>query len=458
MDNKTVDVTRLIDDKPISRFQLGVFLLCAMVVFLDGIDYQIIGLAAPLLIGELGIARSSLGLVFSAGTLGAAIGALSCGLIADRFGRKRVLIATTMLFGLATVATASATGLSSLALVRFVTGLGLGGAVPCLVALTSEYAPKARRATIVSLLWAAFPLGATIGGFVNAYLIHQHGWRTLFYVWGLAPVLAGVVLIVCLPESVRFLLARGARQQAVAAIVARITGQRSEGSTFVTTDEHLAGMPIKHLFKDGRAMGTLPLWAAMFVVLGSLMVITAWTPTLITPHGFTPADAAMIIGINSMGSFIGTCSAGWLIERIGVARCVIPAFIGSAIGVIFFGNAVASFEGLAMCSFAVGICLGISSSSGIALSVLVYPTAVRSSGIGLAMAMGRFGAVFAPLAVGLMVSRNASVGDVFFAVSMALLLAVPCIWLLAVYSKRRALLAPQEAPTVALVAGHESAV
>ena len=154
------NITAHINNSPLSSFQIRVFLICALVIFLDGIDYQIIGIVAPLVIKEFGVERSVLGGVFAAAALGAAIGSVLCGSIADRIGRKLTLIGAVTLLGVATAATALAHDVSTLMAIRFITGLGLGGAVPCCVALTSEYAPVRRRAAIVSLLWSAFPLGA----------------------------------------------------------------------------------------------------------------------------------------------------------------------------------------------------------------------------------------------------------------------------------------------------------
>lgn len=438
LDAQYVDVTKLIDERPVSRFQIRVFLLCSIVVFLDGIDYQIIGLAAPLLARDLGIALAAFGIVFSAGMLGGVIGGLTCGLIADRFGRKRTLVATTLLFGCATALTTLSTDLTQLSIARFATGLGLGGAVPCFLALASEYAPKRRRATIVSLLWGVFPLGGMVGGLINSYLIRNYDWHQLFWVWGVAPVFAAIMLAIWLPESVRFLMTRGSgSSQSIRLIVQKISGVAQHAQTYFATEETLSGIPLRHLFSQGRTLCTLPLWIAFFVVFGSLTVLTVWTPILIMPHGFGPADAALIVAINGSGSLLGTSSAGRLVERFGVARLLLPAFMISAITVVYYGTvAVGSFSGLAIASFAAGLFLGLSTSSSLALSAVVYPTAIRSTGIGWAMGMGRFGAVVGPLAVGVMVAMHATVGQVFIAVGAALLLATPCIVVLDRFSSR----------------------
>jgi MFS transporter, AAHS family, 4-hydroxybenzoate transporter len=180
----TLDVTKLIDDRGVSRFQIGVVLLCSLVAILDGADTTSIAIAASAIAGVLNLPMSAFGLVFAAGTLGAMLGAMTFGPLADRFGRKRVLIVATVLFGVFTFLIAQADNYSTLILYRILAGLGLGGATPCFLALVSEYVPRQVRGTLVSVLWAAFPLGIMLGGFVNSYLVAAFGWQMIFYVGG----------------------------------------------------------------------------------------------------------------------------------------------------------------------------------------------------------------------------------------------------------------------------------
>jgi len=450
---QTINVTELIDKSRISAFQMLVFSLCGVVILLDGIDYQLIGIVAPKLVQEADIARSALGWVFAAGPLGAAVGGLTCGLLADRFGRQKMLVATTLLFGGASLATSFISGLEPLLLLRFITGLGLGGAVPCCVALTSEYAPARRRATIVSLLWAAFPLGGMTGGFVNAYLIRVLDWSRLFEIWGVVPMCVAVVLLVFLPESARFLVVRQAARDQVRRIVGRIDSAHANATTFVATEEVLEGVPLKHLFQSGRWTGTIPLWFAMFIVLGALTVLAAWTPALLTPLGFTNSDAALVIAVHGFGSFVGTVCAGRLMELFGVRRVVIPTFILAGLSVFAYGWAGSrGFDVLAVASVLTGIFLGLGSSSVIALTALAYPTAIRSTGIGWAIAAGRFGSVIGPVCVGLMVGSGLGMAEVFGTLGAILLLALPFIWLLSLYIARQRVLfdASPLDPTLAL--------
>ena len=199
--SSALDVTKLIDDGGLSRFQMAVVLLCGLVAILDGADTTSIAIAASTIAGLLNFPMSAFGVVFAAGTLGAMLGAMTFGPLADRFGRKRLLIVATVLFAIFTFLIAHATSYSTLVLYRFLAGLGLGGATPCFLALVSEYVPQRIRGTVVSVLWAAFPLGIMLGGFLNSYLVTTFGWQMIFYVGGVLPLLVAALLTLLLPEK-----------------------------------------------------------------------------------------------------------------------------------------------------------------------------------------------------------------------------------------------------------------
>lgn len=426
-----VSLTDVID-RNLSRYQVGIFLLCAMVVFLDGIDTQVVGIGAPLIGRELGIGKASFGWVFAAGTLGATIGALACGVIADRLGRKGTLIVATAVFGVFTLATAFVTGYDSLLLCRFATGIGLGGAVPCFVALTSEYAPTNRRATVVSLLWAAFPLGAAVGALINSYIVFAIGWRPLFLLWGAAPLAVAALHLFVLPESVRFLLTRGGDPARVAAILNRIEpGSATAGQRFTADEPSMVRKSPAELFSPALRTASWSLSLTALAVFGLLTVAASWMPTLLTPYGFTPAMGAIVVASNGFGSFFGTTSAGFLLERVGVLRCVVPALVGAAVSFTALGIVTGSFGLVVAASFAAGLFLGVSSSSMLAMAALTYPTAIRSTGVGWAMGMGRFGSVVAPLLVGLTVRAEWPILGVMLALSLVSAAAIPCVLVLA---------------------------
>src|SRR6478736_5879952 len=211
-----VDVADFIDQQPVGGFQMRLLLTCAAVLFLDGFDTQAIGYVAPALAKEWGLTKGALGPVFSAGLFGLMIGALVFGPLADRIGRKKIIILSTLAFGIGTLATAFINDVNTLLLVRFLTGLGLGGAMPNTIAITSEFSPHRRRATMVMIMFCGFSVGAALGGLLAAALIPHFGWRSVFVVGGVAPLLLAPVLAAHLPESVRFLAFTGRADQQVA--------------------------------------------------------------------------------------------------------------------------------------------------------------------------------------------------------------------------------------------------
>src|SRR6267143_914710 len=218
-----VDVAEFIDRQPVGGFQIRLLLTCAAVLFLDGFDTQAIGYVAPALAKEWGLTKGALGPVFSAGLFGLMIGALIFGPLADRVGRKKIIIFSTLAFGLGTFATAFVSDVNTLLVIRFLTGLGLGGAMPNAVAMTSEFNPRRRRATMVMIMFCGFSVGAALGGFLAAALIPQFGWRSVFVVGGVAPLLLVPILALRLPESVRFLALTGRANERVAQLLTFIS-------------------------------------------------------------------------------------------------------------------------------------------------------------------------------------------------------------------------------------------
>src|SRR5712691_8441656 len=199
----TVDVPELLNQQKISGFQIRVMALCAAVVFLDGFDTQVIGNLVPAISGELKIARPAMAPVGVAGLVGLMIGALSLGPLADMIGRRAVIIGSTLVFGVMTVLTGLlGDSVTSLVVLRFLTGIGLGGAMPNSIAMTAEYGPKRRQATMVMVMFCGFPLGASFAGFISAYLIPAFGWRSVLYLGGVLPIALVPLLLVSLPESI----------------------------------------------------------------------------------------------------------------------------------------------------------------------------------------------------------------------------------------------------------------
>ena len=415
-----VDVGALIDARPVSRLQVRIFVLCCLVAVLDGADTFSIGLAAPSMAGKLSIPLSSFGPVFSAALFGATLGAFAFGPLADRFGRKTMLVAAVLIFSAFTFLTALADTYPVLLGVRFLAGLGLGGATPCFLTLAAEYAPARMRASVTSAMWAGFPLGGMLGSFLNGWLIGRYGWQSLFYVGGLAPLAVGVLIAAFMPESARYLATRNASALRVASILVRIdpatAGTLHAGTAFISAERPLPGVPVRNLFTGGRALATALLWVPFFMAFGVLIVVVLWTPALLRQAGMAAPDAAFVVAIHGAGGFVGMASAGRLFDRFGMAALV-PAFLLGCVFSALLGQVGASVPLAAACDGLIGICVGIGASGVIAMAALVYPTAIRSAGIGWAMGMGRLGQVFAPLLVGALLTAGWTVGGVFLVVA-----------------------------------------
>jgi AAHS family 4-hydroxybenzoate transporter-like MFS transporter len=273
-------------------------------------------------------------------------------------------------------------------------------------------------------MWASFPLGAMIGGFTNSFLLPALGWRAIFYLGGVLPLVVAVVLTIWLPESLKFLITRPGGNAEALRIVRRMGAIKDDQNVVLTVDEEqLTGPPLRHVFTEGRAIGTLLLWVPFFMGFGILTVAVLWTPTLLRLNGISPAATAFVVAFNGLGACLGQGASGYLIERFGVIRTMAPAFLFGAAATAGLGYGSASVAAAATFIGLNGVFLGIGSAGAIALAALIYPTALRSTGVGLGMAMGRFGQVIGPLVAGAMLGSDFSAGQIMLAISLGAVLA-----------------------------------
>jgi AAHS family 4-hydroxybenzoate transporter-like MFS transporter len=415
-----VDVADYIDQQPVGSFQIKLLLTCAAVLFLDGFDTTAIGYVAPSLAKEWGLTKAALGPVFSAGLFGLMIGALTFGPLADRVGRKKIIIFSTLAFGLGTLATAFIQDVNTLLVIRFLTGLGLGGAMPNTVAMTSEFNPHRRRATMVMIMFCGFSLGAALGGLLAAALIPQFGWRSVFVVGGAAPLLLVPILALRLPESVRFLALTGGANARVAELLASINPKArfAPGTQFVVHEPGLAGMPVLHLFRDGRTLVTVLLWVVFFMSLLDLYFLANWLPTVLNDLGASVSAAAVIGSMLQIGGVVGTFALGSVIDRFSFRALALVYFIAVfAIGAI--GQLGHSIVFVTMAIFAAGFCTVGGQIAANALAAGFYPTSVRSTGVGWALGIGRVGSIIGPLVGGALMTAKWSTGSVFMAAATA---------------------------------------
>src|SRR6478735_8044183 len=235
--NRTVNIQTFLNEQRFSGFQWLVFALCFLVVLLDGFDTAAIGFVAPSLLKEWGVSRPALGPVLSAALFGLATGAFAAGPLADRLGRKLVLTAAVAVFGLGCGASALAADLEQLTVLRFITGLGLGAAMPNAVTLMGEYCPDQRRAMLTNTMFCGFPLGAAFGGFLAAWMIPLWGWRSVLVLGGITPLVLMALLLLLLPESVRYMVAKHQPLERIRRVLSRIAPAAADASAFVLTEK-----------------------------------------------------------------------------------------------------------------------------------------------------------------------------------------------------------------------------
>ncbi len=392
---------------------------------MDGFDTQAIGFAAPAMSSSLSIPIKAFGQIFSASLFGAMLGALTFGPAADRLGRRWTLVGAVATFSLFSLLTPLAPNLLWLLPCRFLAGLGLGGAIPNLLALSSEYAPRRIRGLLTGLLWAGFPLGGVIGAAASAHLLPLFGWPVLFYIGGSVPLILAALAIGALPESLQFLLRRPDGQRAVGAVV-RAMGlpAPSVEAVYVATEEPLNGFPLQLLFFDGRAASTILLWIGSFMNFAILIVLVLWTPALLQKIGLGGAQAALVVGLINLGAVAGTMVGGRLVDRFA-PNVILPLLsTAGAFAVGSMGYAAASMSLLALAAALSGFFLGAATSGLLGVAVLIYPSMMRATGVGWVVAVGRMGQVAGPLAVGALVASALTIERVYLCCMVPALCAV----------------------------------
>jgi MFS transporter, AAHS family, 4-hydroxybenzoate transporter len=257
--SSSVNITELIDECPLGPLQIRIVVLCGLVALVEGFDLAVMSVAAPAMAGPLHIVPNQFGAVFSAAVLGLMLGGFGLGPVADRYGRRWVLIGATATLGVFTLCTASAATLQQILLFRFLAGVGLGGAMPSFISLAAEYTPRSNRQAVVGLLSTGLPLGGVLVGLLGSRLIDAAGWQSLFYIGGIVPLILSIVMIRALPDSIEFLVMRGAAWGEILDLVVRIspTANTASGCQFVINGEKARGVPVWQLFAAGGACGTI---------------------------------------------------------------------------------------------------------------------------------------------------------------------------------------------------------
>lgn len=420
-----LDVRELINTQPLSRYQKLVIFLGFAVIALDGFDIAIMGFIAPVLKQEWGVSNHELGFVISTALIGLALGAMFSGPLADWLGRKKIIINSVFFFGFWTVATAFSQNIEQMIFFRFMTGLGLGAAMPNISTLVSEYAPERKRSFIITVIFCGFTFGAAIGGFTASWLIPMYGWHSLMALGGVLPLLFVPILLWKLPESVRFLVIKQAPAGQICAILQRLyPGKISDNVSFVLPTQPVSGNAMRIVLSPQYRFGTLMLWLIYFMGLFLVYILGSWLPTLVKEIGLTVSQAAIMTAIYQAGGTVGSLFAGWLMDRINPHRALGAIFAVGGLVTMAIGFAAASFALLCLLALISGACLNGANTGMNALSARFYPTQARATGSSWMHGVGRIGAILSAFAGAEMLAMDLKFETVFLLLGIPALLTV----------------------------------
>jgi AAHS family 4-hydroxybenzoate transporter-like MFS transporter len=415
----------------IGALQLRVAILCAFAQAFDGYDINAIGMAAPSLSHAWNVAPPAFAMAFVMSNVGVMVGALACGPIGDRLGRKPVILTSLLFLGVFSFATAYATTIPMLAFMRFMTGIGIGALMPSTVALASDYAPDRLRAGVTMWVFAGNPLGGFLGGQLIALVLPTFGWQVIFYIGGALPLLLFPVLLFAMPESPRFLLAQGRRSPAALRIYAAI-GVDPDAAT-AGPAHHIdvaRGNTVTALFSEGYALRTILFWIMFFASLLSLYLIGFWLPTVLHLEGLSPADAVFAASLYSAGGALSVLALGPLVTRLGLERVLTTCL---AFGIVVIAAvALGQLPYLVLLAgvFVMGICVVGGQLGANGLSSAKYPARMRTTGVGWALGIGRLGGILGPGLGGFLLGQGWQAPHILLCACVTAAVAALCVVLL----------------------------
>lgn len=372
-----------------------VFALCFLAGLCEGYDMLVAGVTAPKFAPELGLNPEQLGLIFSASTLGLFVGALAGGRLADRIGRRAVILGSLVLLGLFSIGTALVSEIGPLLVMRFLTGIGLGGVLPNILALTNETSRPQQATMRVTMLGSAMPLGGAIVALLMV-LAPDLGWRTIFWIGGLAPLAAAAVMAVALPESQAFR--------------ARVAGVRT-------------GV-VAALSGEGRLLASVLIWVSSFFTALSLYLMINWLPLMLTERGFAKGAIGLVIMMLTFGGAASGFAFGALSRLRSRGRLYALTWAGMVVSVVLMALAPSDLRLAAVAAFGIGFFISGGQFLLYALSTELYPVQVRGAGVGFAVGIGRLGAVAGPLLAGGLLMARQEISVVMLAVTPLILLSL----------------------------------
>jgi MFS transporter, AAHS family, 4-hydroxybenzoate transporter len=434
----TLDIRGFINERKISTYQWVLGVLCFFIAALDGMDVAIMGFVAPDIIKEFGATRPMFGVVMGAGPLGLLFGALVAGPLADYFGRRTVLLGAAVGMGIFCIWTGTTTDISSMTTLRIATGFFLGAAMPVTITLCSEYVPDNKRSFLIATMFTGFNLGSGVIGFIAAGLIPAFGWRSVLYFGGIMPLVLFVFLVFLLPESARFMVARGYAMDKIRKVMERVTGA-SLGmyDKFVVVEEKSSSkVPFKVILSAPYILRTLTLWATYFGGLVCIYLTTSWLPTMMKDAGMTIERAASITAMFQIAGTFSAILVGLAMDRWHPNRIIAATYFLAAVSLVSLGLAGLLSVWVVVLVSAVGFCLSGAQTGLNAFAPRCYPTVARSTGVGWMMGVGRLGSIFGSSIGGVLISGGWGSQGIFIALAVPACVAAIAIFLNGIVMER----------------------
>ncbi len=410
-----IEVAGWINGRRVSSLQILVLVCCAAAAAIEGFDTQNIGYVAPAIIRDWHIPPHEFTTVFVSGLIGLLIGCLVVAPLADWLGRKRILIGCLIAFGIFSLVSATAHSMLSLSVLRFLTDMGLAGGMANAIAMTSEYFPARMRSWMTVIMFCGFPLGASLGGFLAAAIIPTYGWPMVFVVGGILPLVLAALFVMFLPESIRHLVVKEMNPDQIGAILRRIDPHSDlpRGTRFVMAEERVPGLTVKHLMREGRALGTVLIWIVFFMSLLDIFLLTSWLPEVLHDAGFSISASAIATAALQGSGVVGAFAVGPLLDRRGCLAVLLPLYLLAAIGIAAIGSVGGSFLLILLVSCAAGVGIVTGQNVANAFAAVFYPTYIRATGVGWALGIGRIGAIVGPTVGGIMLAMHWTRAEIF---------------------------------------------
>ncbi len=432
-----------LENQRIGGLQIRVAALCALIQICDGYDINSIGVTVPALTHAWSLPGPAFTQAFLWSSIGIMVGALSAGPIGDRVGRKPLLLASLTIFGLASLLSAFAGSLLVLSIMRFFTGMGIGGAFPGAATLSGDYAPQRFRATMIMATFTGAPIGGFACGQLAGLLLPNFGWPSVFLVGGVVPLLMVPALALWLPESPRFLAAKRSLSRRETGLLQRL--DISPGQAAVESLDLAQGNPIKMLFGEGYALQTVLLWVIFFCSLMNLFLFVYWLPQVLHLTGMTPAEAARTTSFRELGAILAVVYLGLLIDRFGPERTLAWHYAAGVVFIAAIALAVMPYLLLAVVIFFSGTTIIGSQTGANATCGKLYPARMRTSGLGWALGIGRLGGIAAPVLGGYLLSIGMAPPHIFLSACGFAVIAAAATGLLALRGVRAEPLADRSA-------------